>query len=327
MSNILCRAITGEGQSKRALYTNSDEIIYSYRRKIILNGISPTLEHTDLRDRCMVYETEPLAQFERITEEEYQKRFNTLVPHLLGQIFQTLSKALNYYDTVKGELKNLPRMADFTIFGESISRALGFDPFVFTTNYQEHIDFSAIDILEAYPIIQLIEEMMEKTNEYESTVSSFYRSIKARAESNDIDIQSKEINFPKAPNKIKPHIERLKPSLRNLGFSIQITAYNKRDGKHKRGLHIIHIQKISEENALDSKVDDVSPPSPPPLSEENQAQISPQIDRDVGRHDRDENEPTHQPKIPQISHEIATDRDDRHDRDSFSTPDEMEPKS
>ena len=328
ISDILCRAITGEGQSKRALYTNSDEIIYSYRRKIILNGISPALEHTDLRDRCIIYETEPLAQHERITEEEYRKRFDDLVPHVLGQIFQTLSKALNYYDTVKEELKNLPRMADFTIFGECISRALGVDPFVFTTNYQEYIDFNAVDVLESYPIIQLIEEMMQNTNEYENNVSSFYREIKGRADSNDIDIQSKYINFPKAPNKVRSHIARLTPNLRSLGFSIQITSYNKRDGKHARGTHIIHIQKIDERNALDSpNVEKVSLSSLSPLSEKTQARITPQIDRDSDRHDRDNKEPVSPPKIPQISHEIASDSDDRHDRDSSSILGEMESKS
>ena len=328
MSDILCRAITGEGQSKRALYTNSDEIIYSYRRKIILNGIAPTLEHTDLRDRCIVYETEPLAPHQRITEEEYQKRFNALVPHVLGQIFQTLSKALNYYDTVKGELKNIPRMADFAIFGECISRALGYNPFNFTTNYQEYIDSNAVDVLESYPIIQLIEELMQNKDKYENNVASFYREIKQRAKNNDIDTQSKHINFPKAPNKIKQHIERLKPNLRSLGFDIKITTYNKRDMKHPRGNHLIYIQKINEQNALDSpKVGKVSLPSLSSLSDEIQAQIEPQIDSYNDRHDRDKTDDQPLPETPQIRHEIDTDRGDRHDRDSSVTLGKMDTES
>ncbi len=327
MSDILCRAITGEGQSKRALYTNSDEIIYSYRRKIILNGISPTLEQPDLRDRIIGYETEPLSQHERMTEEEYQKKFNVLLPHVLGQIFQILSKALSYYDNVKKELKNLERMADFTIFGECISRSLGSDPFVFTTNYQEHIDFNAIDVLESYPIIQLIQEMMREKNEYENNMSSFYREIKLRAEDNSIDFKSKDVEFPKAANKIRGHIKKLTPNLRNLGFSIQITQYNKRDGKHTRGLHIIHIQKISEENALDSKVDNVSTPPTPATPEGIQAQINPLNGGDDDRHGGDNNKLESAPEIPEISHEISTGGHDGHGGDGLFTPDEKEPKS
>lgn len=325
MSDILCRAITGEGQSKRALYTNSDEVIYSYRRKIILNGISPTLEHPDLRDRCIVYETEPLAPHERLTEEEFQMKFNALVPHVLGQIFQTLSKALGNYDSVKKELKNKPRMADFAIFGESISRGLGNDPFAFITNYQEHVDFNDIDVLESYPIIQLIEEVMENKDTYENNISSFYRDILQRAESNGIEIKSRDINFPKAPNKVKQHIERLKPNLRTLGFSIQIDTYAKRDGVHPRNSRIIHIQTINELNSLDSKVSNVSLPSLPSLSNENQAHNTSQIDRHTDKDktsDKDNKEDNNNEslsKTKEISHENTRDRDDSDDRDSFST--------
>ncbi|MCH8069574.1 MAG: glycosyltransferase, partial [Candidatus Marinimicrobia bacterium] len=156
-----CKAITGDGQSKRALYENSDEIIYNYRRKIIFNGIAPNLDFADLRDRCISYETIHLKESERITEDEFNTRFTKIIPSVLGKIFQTLSKMLELHESIKGEISDPPRMADFTLYGECISRALGYTPFSFIDNYKERIKINSIDIVEAYPIISLIEKALK----------------------------------------------------------------------------------------------------------------------------------------------------------------------
>lgn len=49
-SDFLCRAVTGEGDMKRSLYTNDDEFIRSYRRCFVLNGIGASaLERDQIR--------------------------------------------------------------------------------------------------------------------------------------------------------------------------------------------------------------------------------------------------------------------------------------
>ena len=40
VSDVLCRAVTGDAQMKRAHYTNDDDFIYQYRRCIGINGIN-----------------------------------------------------------------------------------------------------------------------------------------------------------------------------------------------------------------------------------------------------------------------------------------------
>jgi|CXWL01.1.fsa_nt_gi hypothetical protein len=280
-SDILCKAVTGDGNAKRKLYTDSDEIIYSYKRKIILNGISPNLEYPDLVDRNITYVTEKVSDAERITEEEFNKKFNDLLPLILGQIFQTLSDTMKIYNSVKIEIKSPPRMADFAIWGECISRTLGYDPLSFINYYKDKIKILSLETNESYPIISIVGEMLKDRDSYEATVQEFYNTIKIHAESNGIDINSRHVNFPKAPNKIKEHVTRLKQNFRTMEFEIDIAPYTKRDGLHPRNRQVIYITKIKNTIAYY----DEHPPLPPlpSLPDAIQEQINDMVGSDTGR--------------------------------------------
>ena len=131
VSDNLCRAITGHTHIKRELYQDSKEIILSIQTRIILNGISPNIEFPDLMQRSIFYETKYIPKEDKLTEEEFNKKLDSLIPYLLNQIFDTLSNTLLIFDDVKIQIKSKERMADFTVYGECISRILGFDNFHF----------------------------------------------------------------------------------------------------------------------------------------------------------------------------------------------------
>lgn len=281
ISDILCKAVTGDGNAKRKLYTDSDEIIYDYKRKIILNGISPNLEFPDLVDRNITYVTEKVSEDERLTEEEFNKKFNDLLPLVLGQVFQTLSNAMKIYDSVKIQITQLSRMADFTVWGECISRTLGYAPLSFSNYYKDKIKMLSLETNESHPIVSIIEEMLKDRDRYEDTIQGFYNTLKSHAESKNINIRSRHENFPKAPNKIKEHITRLKQNFRTLGLEIDIAPYTKRDGRHPRNRQIIYITKIK--NTIVSYGDSQSLPSLPSFPENIQKQIKNMIDSDTGR--------------------------------------------
>ncbi|MDP3027689.1 MAG: hypothetical protein Q8N63_08340, partial [Nanoarchaeota archaeon] len=52
-SDFFCRVVTGEGYSKRELYSDDEDIIYNYRRKIAINGINLPGQEADFLDRCL----------------------------------------------------------------------------------------------------------------------------------------------------------------------------------------------------------------------------------------------------------------------------------
>ena len=312
ISDTLCTAITGAGDSKRALYSNSDEIIYTFKRKIILCGIAPSMNFPDLLDRTITYETIPVLDDQRITEEDFNQQLDEILPQVIGQIFQTLSEMLKLYSTVKSELKLLPRMADFTLFGECISRSLGYEPNSFVDAYNTRIQNNSIEIAQTYPIISIMEELIQNDT-YEKEVSGFYNQIKGIATSQGIDIESKDIEFPKSSNQLKGHLKQIAPDLRKLGMLVDITRYEKRDGKFKRGCSVIYITKITQTGLFS---DLSSQPSQPSLSGNSQAQNPRQFDRDVDKDDSVKATLSLSNDV-EITPELDNDRDDRDDRDDL----------
>ena len=110
-SDTLCRAITGGGIQLRKLFTDSEDVIYTFQRCISLNGINNVVNRADLLDRSILLELRRISEDKRREIREIQSNFLVDLPSILGGIFDTLSRAMAIYPTVK--LDKLPRMADF----------------------------------------------------------------------------------------------------------------------------------------------------------------------------------------------------------------------
>lgn len=253
ISDLLCRVITGEGDSKRSLYTNMDEIIMNYRRKIILNGIAPSLDYPDLIDRSIFYETKPISEEDRLTLEEFEEKRAKILPYLIQQIFDILSKAIVNYESSKTDLKGkMPRMSDFSIWGEAIARVMGIDKMSFIRIYTERIKTDSLDIVNSYPIFQLVQKMMEIIPKYEDTISNLYDYLKSHAVDENIDTKSAESKFPKGANKVREQIKMLRPTFKQLGLEITLTknTITQKDKSWSKGAMIVRIFKINEESPI-----------------------------------------------------------------------------
>jgi hypothetical protein len=246
-SDDLCRAVTGQLYTKRELYTNTDEILLAFKRKIILNGIAPNLENGDLLERTIIYQVDPIPEDQRITLKEYEKQFNTLLPHILGQIFTILQKALELYPTLEGTLKQLPRMSDFSVWGEAISQAMGNEPNEFLELYRTNLSSNYMDAAEAHAIVEYIAHLAETCNfPIKSRVSDFYNDLKRYAIEHNYDVNSTYSIFPKYHNKLKTHVKRVNPFIRNAGFDVKIYRYNKRDESKLHGNMIIEVGTLQK---------------------------------------------------------------------------------
>ena len=141
MSDLICRAVTGAGFSKRALYTDDRDVLYKLKRCIGINGINLATTRPDFLDRSIVIKFKRIEESARRKEEDIKKEFETLRPLVLGYVLGTLVKALKYKEEHKGEKilkKGYARMADFAEWGEIISRCLGNDENEFINAYEEN---------------------------------------------------------------------------------------------------------------------------------------------------------------------------------------------
>lgn len=83
ISDILCRAVTGSGFSKRELFTDDDDVIYNFKRCIGINGINLGATKSDLIDRGIIIEHTPIPKDrKRLLKEIWQKFIKTAASRL-----------------------------------------------------------------------------------------------------------------------------------------------------------------------------------------------------------------------------------------------------
>lgn len=244
-SDTLCTAITGIGQARRKLFHDQEEVILSYRRKIIINGIGVTIERPDLLDRCVFYHLESPKPTERITEEEFNERLSALLPKVLGNIASALQVALRTQHQIRSKITR-ERMADFTVYGEAISRALGYPEKSFVELFKSTTEQKAIETIENHPLVRAIEIIMNNQNHYEKTVLKFFEEIRSTATINNLN--TNQSFFPSTANRVRGSIERISSYLRKLGYEIEISQYTRTDGIHPRNRFVIYIDKIEAES-------------------------------------------------------------------------------
>lgn len=235
ISDTLCRVVTGEGFSKRQLFTDDEDIIYNFKRCIALNGINVVATREDLLDRCLLFELERITTETRKEELVFWKEFEKDKPFILGGIFNILSKALAEYPNVK--LNELQRMADFTRWGyaiaEAIDKGLGEQ---FLNEYTQNINRQNEEAINANPLAIAIISFMKSRDSWGGTASDLLREIKDVADNLQIDTKNKF--FPSSSSHLSRYLNRLKTNLKDvgiiytnkhsyLGSDITLTRYNK----------------------------------------------------------------------------------------------------
>jgi len=70
VSDLLCRAVTGSSFSKRALWTNDEDVYYNFKRNLGINGIDLAATKADLLDRSILMETDRIDKADRIKLEK-----------------------------------------------------------------------------------------------------------------------------------------------------------------------------------------------------------------------------------------------------------------
>jgi len=293
ISDVVCRGITGSNNERRKLYTDNDEAIFSFRSKIVLNGIIPTLDYPDLQTRLISYDRETIDESNLITEKEFQKRLNDILPNVLGLIFKTLSKALEKYPELKDKIKPKTRMADFEIWGEVISRCLGNTSNKFLKEYYTKVSQRNISNQENYPIIQAIQILMKGRIFYEDSALNIFTELSKIAEDKlMINLKDRFIKFPKHYNQITKHFKVVKPLLKTAGFDVINYHWTKQDPKFDKNTSIISISKIELQKTLAEDLP--KKPSLPslPSPQKKQAQKSKKTSESSERSHKSNSEPS-----------------------------------
>ncbi len=211
-SDLLCRAVTGDGFSKRELYSDDDDVIYSFRRVISLNGINIPPEKADLLQRSLLIGFDQITRYE--SERQFWARFTVTLPQTLGAIFDVLAKALAIVDDVpeSGEM----RMADFARYGYAIAEAAGLGGKKFLDAYKDNIEQQNSEALEASLVGPAVIEMMKDRIVWTDTPTQLLMDLNLAASALGTDTKAK--HWPKDPRWVWRRLKEVIPNLEKVGI-------------------------------------------------------------------------------------------------------------
>jgi hypothetical protein len=243
LSDEACKAVTGVGSTKRKLFSDDDDIVYEYKRCLGFNGINVSLTEPDALDRSLMIELERIKRENARQEVEIMEEFYELRPRLLGYIFDILVKTLEIKPTVI--LEDLPRMADFAIWGEAISRAMGYPEMEFIDAYYKNIGRQNIEAIESDPLGQAI-SIFEKTW-YDEQAPSCWQGLTSRLLeileriALENHIRTDHNSWPQSADALTKRLRVISSNLRE-GPGINVAVGKIRTGS-RRGLSVTRVWK------------------------------------------------------------------------------------
>lgn len=234
LSDQICRAVTGECSEHRALYTNDEPILRSYRRCVAINGVNIAATRTDLLDRSILLKLGRISTNERLEEKFLRDEFKSTLPEILGGILNVVVRAMRIYPSVK--LDNLPRMADFAKWGYSIAEALGSYGDEFLKQYSTDEEERMVESSENHPLATAVIKYIEKTKKWQGSPTKLLEELETFAKGYKISTESKL--WPETAVWLTRRLNEIEPIL----SSQHIVYSSEKKGKGR----IIYLEHINE---------------------------------------------------------------------------------
>ena len=222
ISDTLCRLVTGEGNRKRALYTDTDQSIQRVKRVIVANGINMPIvadnQGQDLADRILGFSLQEIEDGIRLTEGEVELEVSRLLPKVRGYILSLIPRVMTSYDAILSEHKGrLPRMADAAVWGEAFAREMGEEPDVFFNAFLRNQKRELIATIEDTVLFKAIRTLIPQENDtLEGNATQLLESLRGAPGLSDED--KKEL--PRDATRLSGKLNKIAKALKALGISI-----------------------------------------------------------------------------------------------------------
>ncbi len=215
ISDQLCKAVTGDGFSKRKLYTDNDDIIYNFQRPIGINGINLVITKPDLLERSILVELDRIAPENRRTEKDIWKNFEAEKPFILGAIFDIVSNAMRIQPGIN--LPYHPRMADYAIWSCAVAESIGYKHQDFLDAYQNNLKKQNDEVLNESPVAIALRAFLNDRADWEGSATELLTLLGMVGQKMGIETYY-DREWPKAANVLSRILNILKTSLANEGI-------------------------------------------------------------------------------------------------------------
>jgi hypothetical protein len=206
LSDTLCKAVTGDGIVERALHTDDDINVLSFRRCIALTSIDAGRLAGDLAERLLTVELARIPPSSRRPDAEIARGYASTQSAALGALLDLTARVLAALPAVR--LEELPRMADFARVLGALDHTCGWDTLA---TYRSAAAEANQAVLEADPVAEAIIALVGRGGGWKGTASELLDRITP---------ERPPRGWPQTPQAITGALKRVAPALRASGISV-----------------------------------------------------------------------------------------------------------
>lgn len=212
-SDTLCKAVTGDGIVDRALFTDDDVSVLSFRRVIALTSIDAGSLAGDLAERMVPVELQRITANRRRPDADVAAEYRQVQPATLGALLDLLAEVLRVLPSVK--LAELPRMADFARILAALDIVTGWNSL---TAYQQRSNESNHAVIDSDPFATAITQMINGTVAgWAGTVAELLATVTP---------EHPPRGWPQTNRSAGGHLRRISPALRACGINVEAAKSN-----------------------------------------------------------------------------------------------------
>ena len=204
LSDSICRAVTGDGDVRRKLYTDGEHAVFAFRRCVCLNGIDLGASRGDLSERMLPITLDRISEKTRRSEDEIWSQWEQCHPRILGAILDLAVQVVAALPSV--ELVSMPRMADFAKILAVVDSVLGTSGL---SHYLSELENLAADSLTGDCFILAV---MELSEQFEGTSTELL---------NKVTSERPPRGWPKTPRNVTTRLKRHAPAMRKAGWQVE----------------------------------------------------------------------------------------------------------
>ncbi|MET7682661.1 ATP-binding protein [Streptomyces sp. NPDC005423] len=210
LSDTLCKAVTGDGVVDRALYTDDDVVVLTFKRVLAMTTIDAGALAGDLAERVLMLDLQLIDATRRRSEEELDATFDVVRPAVLGALFDVLACALAVLPSIR--LESMPRMADFARVLAAVDQTQGWNTL---GDYLATSANVATDAMEGDPFAMAIAHLVDQAGIWQGTAGQLLEVLPVPL------VRPK--NWPVDATRAGGRVKRLAPLLRSIGIMVDDT--------------------------------------------------------------------------------------------------------
>jgi hypothetical protein len=246
LQDAFCTLATGGGFADRTLYTNKEESIINVKRPVVLNGISVLVTAQDLLDRTIHIDMPRIVN--RKTEKQIEKEISENKGLIWAGLLDLLADALKILPSVQIGQEALPRMADFALLGEAVYRSLGKGEGNFLADYEANRYQSVHRTIDSSPVASKLIDFIDNAlnQEFKGTIGVLFEELN--------DMSRHEDAWPKSSRGFGSMLRRMAPSLRTLGYKVEIDEKPSNDGYRCLIRKVSELQEMSASDTIENGI-------------------------------------------------------------------------